>query len=305
MTRLGLITLHYKNLSDTIGLLQSIKAAQHPSKMTLFTYVVDNEGSAGLKQVIAADFPNVQIIANGQNNGFAAGNNLGFKKAIADNVDIIVAINNDVIVAKDFFKNILTSPINKSDVGVVGGLIYFAPGFEFKTGYKSTDKGKVVWYAGGKFDWDNVLGSNDHVDEVDHGQFNQTVETTFITGALFITKPEVLKKTGLFNEKYFMYLEDVDLCQRIKKAGLKLIFAPQIKIWHKVARSSGIGTPLNDYFITRNRLLFGLTYARLRTKFALFREALRKLVTGTPAQKQAVLDFFFHKYGPGSFIHLK
>jgi len=127
-------------------------------------------------------------------------------------------------------------------------------------------------------------------------------QTDFISGALFITKTSVLEKTGLFDDKYFMYLEDVDLCQRIKLAGYKLIFDPKIKIWHKVAQSSGIGSSLNDYFITRNRLLFGFTYASLRTKFALAREAVNKLFTGTKAQRQAVIDFFLGRFGRGSWI---
>ncbi len=301
MTKLALVTLHYKNLSDTIGLLQSIKEARAPRDLHLLCYVVDNEGSPGLLKVIETDYPNVVIIKNGQNNGFAAGNNLGFSRAISDQADIIVAINNDVIVPKDFLERVLASPINKPDVGAVGGLIYFAPGFEFKKGYRPKALGKVVWYAGGKFDWDNILGQNDHVDEVDKGQFIESQDTDFITGALFITKAPVLKKIGLFDERYFMYLEDVDLCTRIKKDGLRLVFDPHIKVWHKVAQSSGIGSPLNDYFITRNRLLFGMKFARPRTQFALFREALRKLVSGTPAQKSATRDFFTLKFGPGSY----
>jgi len=302
MAKIALVTLHYKNLSDTIGLLQSLAKAKSPKDSQLQVFVVDNEGSAELNLVAEKDFPNVSIIKSGANLGFSGGNNLGFKSALASGADIVVAINNDTLVKEDFFEKVLASPINQKEVGAVGGLIYFAPGFEFKGSYKKADLGKVVWYAGGKFDWDNVLGSNDHVDEVDHGQFKKPSETAFITGALFIIRAEVLKQVGLFDDNYFMYLEDVDLCLRIKKAGYKLIFDPSIKIWHKVAQSSGIGSTLNDYFITRNRLLFGFKYSRLRTKFALVREALRKLVSGTPAQRRAILDFFSGRLGKGSFI---
>jgi len=302
MIKLALITLHYKNLSDTIALLRSIKSSRLPRETNLTIYVIDNEGSTGLMQVVETDFPNIVIINNGQNNGFAAGNNLGFTRAIADQAEIIIAINNDITVPKDFFERVLASPINRPDVAAVGGLIYFAPGYEFKSGYRSGDRGRVVWYAGGKFDWANILGSNSHVDEVDSGQFTKTTATDFITGALFITKASVLKTVGLFDERYFMYLEDVDLSTRMKKAGLRLIFDPHIKTWHKVAQSSGIGSPLNDYFITRNRLLFGKKFARPRTQFALFREAMRKLISGSPAQKTAIRDFFTLKLGKGTLI---
>jgi len=224
------------------------------------------------------------------------------EKAIADGNEILVLINNDTFVGKDFIKQILESPIKESSVGAVGGLIYFAPGFEFQQGYKKGDLGKVIWFAGGSFDWDNILGPNAHVDEVDHGRFKNPEETDFITGALLITRADVLKKVGLFDDKYFMYLEDVDLCQRMRLAGYRLVFDPKIKMWHKVARSSGIGSPLNDYFITRNRLYFGFKFARLRTKFALIREAIRFLISGRPAQKTGVRDFFTLNLGKGSWI---
>jgi len=61
----------------------------------------------------------------------------------------------------------------------------------------------------------------------------------------------------------FLYLEDADFNLRVKCAGYKIIFDPRIKIWHKVAQSSGIGSPLNDYFLTRNRLLLVLNMLAL------------------------------------------
>lgn len=299
--RLAFVTLHYKNLDDTLGLLESLNRCQIPKGTEVSIYVVDNEGSGELTEKIKK-FKNSSLLVSGKNLGFAAGNNLGFKQAIADGNEILVAINNDTLVEKDFVKQIMESPINETSVGAVGGLIYFAPGYEFKEGYADKDKGKVVWFAGGSFDWDNILGPNAHVDEVDRGQFKKVQDTDFITGALLITRADVLKKIGFFDENYFMYLEDVDLCHRMKLSGYRLVVDPKIKIWHKVARSSGIGSSLNDYFITRNRLYFGLKYARLRTKFALVREALRFLFSGRPAQKAAVVDFFTLKLGRGTYL---
>lgn len=300
--RIALVTLHYKNLDDTLALLSSLAKAAIPEKNEVKIYVVDNESSKDLKVELDKNFVDIDLLVSPSNLGFAAGNNLGLKRAISDGAEILVAINNDTVVGKDFFKEIITSPIKNGSVGAVGGLIYFAPGFEFNKNYPKKDLGKVIWYAGGNFDWNNILGSNSHVNEIDRRQFKKPGKTDFITGALLITKAEVLKRVGLFDEKYFMYLEDVDLCQRMKLAGYQLIFDPKIKIWHKVGQSSGIGSPLNDYFITRNRLYFGLKYARFRAKFALVREAIRKLFTGTPPQKKAIKDFFMGKLGKGSYL---
>lgn len=298
--KIGVITVNYHSDEDTLGCLSNLQVCQVPPGIELAAYVVDNSKSGELKKKLEK-ISIVSYLTSPGNIGFAAGNNIGLKKSLADNVDIIVMINNDTIVPKNFILNILSSPITEDNVGAVGGLIYFAKGFEFEKQYTQAELGKVIWYAGGKYDWDNVYASHVGVNEVDNLQYNKITETDFITGCLFVTKSDVLKKAGLFDERYCLYFEDSDLGLRIKSQGYKLIFDPNIKLWHKVAQSSAIGSPLNDYFLTRNRLLFGFTYAKLRTKIALVRESLRKIFTGTAAQKQAIKDFYTGKLGWGSW----
>lgn len=298
--KIGFITVSFHSDQDTLAVVKQLGESSLPLGVISTVYVVDNAGSADLKETLKK-YPQAVYVESPGNVGFAAGNNLGFKQALKDGVDIIVLINNDTIVPEDFILNILASPVVEKSTGVVGGLIYFAKGFEFEDKYKKDELGKVIWYAGGEYDWNNVYAKHIGVNEVDTGQFDGQKETDFITGCLFITKAEVLKQVGLFDERYCLYFEDSDLCLRIKKAGYKLIFDSNVKLAHKVAQSSGIGSPLNDYFITRNRLLFGMNYADTRTKFALLREAVKKLFIGTKAQKQAVRDFFMRKLGWGSW----
>lgn len=299
--KLAFIIVNFHSDQDTLSIIKDLESNDPVSGVEIKIYAVDNSRSEGFKKEIKK-FKQTLYVDSPSNLGFAGGNNLGIRKALADGHDIICLINNDTVSPKDLIKNITDSPINNPKVGAVGGLIYFAKGYEFKDKYSSDEKGRVIWYAGGRFDWDNILGSGDHVDEVDEGQFKKSFDTDFITGALFITRADVLKKVGIFDENYFMYLEDVDLCVRIKKAGFRLVVDPNIKIWHKVAQSSGIGSDLNDYFITRNRLYFGMKYATPRTKLALIREAIRFLFSGRPPQKQGVKDYFLGNFGKGSFI---
>lgn len=299
--KIALITINFNHLDDTLDLLKSLSAASLPKDLSVTTYVIDNASIENPEAKIKEEYPEVVFIRNSDNLGFAAGNNIGIQKALEDGNDWIVLINNDCLVANDFFDVLIDSPLQEKTVGAIGGLIYFAPGFEFKDRYSSSDKGKVIWYGGGKLDRDNVLGSHAHVDEVDTGDLTAG-HTDFISGALLATRADVLKKVGSFDPKYFMYLEDVDLCERIKDAGYQLIFYPKLKIWHKVAQSSAIGSSLNDYFITRNRLLFGMSHSPFRTRFALWREAARKIFTGTDAQKLAITDYLLGRLGKGSFI---
>jgi len=76
-------------------------------------------------------------------------------------------------------------------------------------------------------------------------------------------------------------------------------------LWHKVSQSSAIGNELNDYFIHRNRLLLGMKYAKIRTRFALYRESLRFLWSGRPWQRRGVMDFYLGILGKGSWTDKK
>ena len=136
---------------------------------------------------------------------------------------------------------------------------------------------------------------------MDKGQFERVRETDFATGACMLIKRELLEKVGTLDEKYFMYFEDSDLSHRARNAGYEVLYAPPARIWHKVSQSSKVGGDLNDYFIIRNRLLFGMRYAPVRTRLALYRESLRLFWKGRPWQKKGVLDFYLGKFGRGSW----
>lgn len=302
--KISLIILNYNCPADTLDCLKSVKAAHTPRDLTLHTIVVDNASSDDSIHLISKKYPEVQLIESYKNLGFAGGNNLGIKAAMEGKPDLLILLNPDTIIHPNFFKDLVKSAIRKRKVGVMSPLIYFASGFEFhQDRYKKSELGKVIWYAGGLIDWQNVFGSHAHVDEVDHGQFKKAEPTGFATGACMVIKPAVINQIGYLNQNYFLYLEDLEFCQRARQAGWQIYFDPHPKLWHKVSQSTGgIGGSLNDYFITRNRLLFGLRFASFRTKLALIRQAATQLFSGTPAQKQAITDLLSFRLGKGTFL---
>lgn len=267
--------------------------------------VVDNGSSfdnyAKLKESLKEE--NVKIIETGVNLGFAGGNNVGFDYSLDHLADYILVLNNDTIVDSQLLTNLIKTAEEDKKVAIVSPKIYFAKGYEFhKEKYTKTQLGRVLWYAGGKMDWKNIYGNNRGVDEVDLGQYNKKKEIDFATGACFLVRASALKEIGVFNEKYFMYLEDADLSMRLQKKGWRIVYEPKAKLWHKVAQSSSIGSDLNDYFISRNRLLFGFKYANFRAKFALFRESLKLFIFGRHWQAVGIRDFYLRKFGKGSWV---
>lgn len=301
MIKISIVVLNWNGRKDSLECLKSVGQLSTVS-CQLKTVVVDNGSTDGSVQILKKKFPEVEFIETGNNLGFAGGNNVGIKKAVAGGADFVLILNNDTTIDKDFLVHLVKAADCHKDAGILSPMIYFAPGFEFhKDKYSKQEQGRVIWYAGGVIDWNNVLASNYGVDDTDIGQYEKEREVDFATGAAMFIRREVIEKVGMFNEKYFLYLEDADFSQRIRRAGWKIVFVPGAKVWHKVSQSSGIGSDLNDYYITRNRLLFGMKYAPWRTKTALVRESLKLLARGRKWQKQGVKDFYSGKFGKGSW----
>jgi len=295
MPKVFIIVLNWNRQKDTLDCLKSIRKLT-VGDYILETIVVDNGSTEKLA------LKNVKVISNRENLGFAGGNNVGIKYALENGADYVLVLNNDTLVDRNLVMELLKVARKYKDFGAASPKIYFAGGFEYhKDRYKKSQLSKVIWYAGGKIDWDNVYGKTRGVDEVDTGDYDSIEETDFATGTcLFMTKYS-LKKTGLFDEKYFMYYEDTDLSVRMKEKGLKVLYVPNALVWHKVAQSSGVGSELNDYFISRNRLLFGIRHAPVRSKLALVRESVGLLLSGRKWQKKGVGDFYLGRFGKGSW----
>ncbi len=306
--KVSVIILSWNRKEDTLQTIRSL-AKTEIKNFIVEIYVVDNGSSDGSQTAIKKLLKDIQkspglltkITNNKENLGFAEGNNVGIRSALARGFDYIALLNDDTVVGPDLISNILKEHERRSHVGAISPKIYFAKGFEFKKRYKKEDLGKVIWYAGGDIDWKNIYGSNHGVDEVDRGQFEEERETGFATGCFVMYKRKALKEVGLYDKRYFAYMEDADHAQRLKKAGWQVIYSPKGHLWHKVSQSSGIGSELNDYFLTRNRMLFGLKHASLRAKQALVRESFRLLLNGRKWQKIGIRDFYLRKFGKGSW----
>lgn len=304
MKHVSVVILNWNGWVDTIECLKTLEKVVL-SHISLQILIVDNASTNdSIKEIDSyiRNKPQISLIKNNTNLGFAGGNNVGIKKALELKADYIMVLNNDTLVDKNLIKALVDFMEDHPEAGAVSPKMYFAEGFEFhKTRYSKNELGKVIWYAGGDIDWNNVYGVNHGVDEVDTGQFNEPRETTFASGACLFLRSSVVRAVGMFDERYFLYLEDTDLCMRIRRAGFSIYFVPDGFLWHKVSQSSSIGSNLNDYFITRNRLLFGVTYATLRANIALFRESIRFLMSGRMWQKKGARDYYFRKFGNGSW----
>jgi len=268
--------------------------------------VVDNGSKDGTEKAIKNyKLPNMnyRFIQSGANLGFAGGNNVGINDALKRKTDYVILMNNDLILQKDIVVKLVNFMNKNTDVGIASPKMYFAKGYEFhKDRYKESEKGKVLWYAGGIIDKQNVYTSHRGVDEVDRGQYDKIEETDVANGACVIIKKEVFERIGLLDDSFFLYWEDADFSERVKHAAFKVIYYPDTWMWHKVSASTGgSGSPTNDYFLIRNRFYYALRYAGLRTKFAVLRDTVKQLFTGRTWQKWGAFDALLGRKGMGQW----
>lgn len=305
-TKVAIVTLNWNSPQITVNAVDQILNIYH----SLFNFqiiLIDSHSTDDSVSIFKKKYSNnplVKIIVTDDNYGTAEGNNYGIRYSLENNFTHTLIINNDVNIDSQFLDNLIKfQAVNNVDIA--SPKIYFAPGHEFHHNhYSKQDRGKVIWFVGGKFDWNNVNGFHPGVDEIDHGQFDQAnYNVDFLTGCCVLINNRVFKKIGIFNPYYFMYLEDIDFCRRAKINGFCLAYCPNAHIWHINASSSGgVGSKLQDYFLTRNRLYFGFHFCTIRTKLALFRESLRMLFTSPSKwQKRGIIDFYLGVSGKGSW----
>jgi hypothetical protein len=268
--------------------------------------VIDNGSKDGTEEAVKNyKLPNMdyKFIQSGANFGFAGGNNVGIKDAIKRGFDYVILMNNDLILPKDIVTKLVDYMENNHDVGLASPKMYFAKGYEFhKDRYKESEKGKVIWYAGGIIDRNDVYAFHRGVDEVDKGQYDKTEETDVANGAAMIIRRDVFEKIGFLDSSFFLYWEDADFSERAKRAGYKVMYFAGTWMWHKVSASTGgSGSPTNDYFLTRNRFYYSIRYSSLKTKFAVLRDTVRLLFTGRTWQKKGAMDALIGIKGMGAW----
>ncbi len=303
MKRVFAVTINFNKNDLTMQWLESMEKIKK-SDFSLNLVIVDNASREPFSLTEKEKKENIHIIISNDNTGFTGGNNIGIQFSLDQGADYILIINNDTIVDENLVKNLLDVLEKNPEIGLVAPKIYFAKGHEFhKDRYKKEDLGKVFWYAGGYIDWGNVRSVHRGVDEVDHGQYDTIEKTGFASGCCMLIRKEVLEKVGFFEKRGFMYYEDAILCEEVKRKGYEIWYVPTAVLWHiNAASSGGSGNNLQDYFITRNRMLFGMHYAPIRSKIALLRESLRLLFNGREWQRAGIRDYFLKRFGKGSYI---
>lgn len=249
--KVSIIILNWNGLEDTIECLESLKKITYPNYEVI---VVDNGSKGNDAQVLQERFGDyIHLIRNEQNYGFAEGNNIGMRYALANSqLGYILLLNNDTVVAPEFLSEMVRVADNDRGIGITGSKIYY---------YNNPNQlqfvwGKVDFWRGRVIQTPKVLSGKIKRLEMDKGQYDHIAEADWVTGCCFLVRRSVLEDIGLLDESYFSYWEETDYCMRAKKAGSRIVYAPKAKVWHKLEQSVKKVTGFARYYMVRNRFRF-------------------------------------------------
>lgn len=297
------IIINYRQPQNTLEALHSIYENEDHTRFK--PVVVDvSQNDSWLQKIPSAWGDWITHLPLNKNLGFSGANNYGWQYALETwHPQDVILLNDDTKIGSQAFSKLIEVLHSQDKVAAVVPKIYFYPGHEFYQRYQQKEQGRVIWYGGGVIDWPEVHGFHWAADEVDRGQLDILTETDFATGCCLALKAKALQDKPIFDDRYFLYLEDLELSQRLLNSGWQIKINPQSEVWHKNAGSSGSGSDLHLYYQTRNRYLFGFTYAPWRTKLFLLKNLIQQYRQKNPVVQMAIKDFILGKYGYRSQVH--
>jgi GT2 family glycosyltransferase len=245
--RLAVVILTWNGRSDTLACLASLEAAGHPASDEAVV-VVDNGSTDGTLGAVAERFPWADLIQNGSNLGFAGGNNAGLRWALARGFRYAMLLNNDTEVPAGALDALVAHMDGHPECGGVQPLLV-------RHGDRSCiDSSGVELFS--------LPGARDRQIGRPVGEAPKSAEPVFgACAAAALYRAEALQKAGLLDEDFFVLLEDVDLCFKIRLAGYDMALVPEATIFHKRGISAqGTLSGEKKYLLHRNIRALALRY---------------------------------------------
>lgn len=253
----SIITVNYNSLDVTCELLDSIR---RNSFKDVEVIVVDNASSTSPEGFLKKHYPEVKLIQSEKNLGFAGGNNLGIR---ASRGDFLFFLNNDAELTDGAIETMLALFKRVPGVGIASPKICYHNA-------KPGSEPDVIQYAGTTHVHlltarNSILGER----QIDNGQFSSATPTAYAHGAAMMVPRKVVNEVGLMPEEFFLYYEELDWCERIRRAGYEVWIEPSAKVYHKESYTVSKISALKTYYLNRNRLLF-MRRNRTKIQWSLF-----------------------------------
>jgi GT2 family glycosyltransferase len=242
------IVVNWRLAEETAACLSSLLASTIPSDVV----VVDNESDERSRQLLGVD-SRVEILSSERNLGFGAACNLAFTSSLKPEHEYVFLLNNDASIAPDALEHLVACADADASAGILGAKVYFrhAP--------------NTIWFAGARRRQGVLAATDFGRNQVDRGQYDEQRRVDYIFGAAMLIRRSVLETLGGFDERFFLYLEDLDLCLRAQKNGYNLLFVPEARVWHAGSASTANDIARRRYYMARSTITFLRKHTSLLT----------------------------------------
>jgi GT2 family glycosyltransferase len=237
---ISIISLNWNTTDVTCDFLRSIRDQNTYSNIEVI--VVDNASREDPSSAFLSVYPTAKIVRNGANLGFSAGNNAGIRIAKGDYLFIV---NNDTEFTPGLLEGLLEIFRTYPDAGMASPKFhyYFSKGTIEYAGYAAVNP---------------FTGRNAMIgcQEQDRGQYDKAGQTHYVHGGAMMVPRRIVEEVGVMPELFFLYYEEFDWSEQIKRKGYKIYYQPAALIYHKESMTTGKSSPLKTFYLTRNRILF-------------------------------------------------
>jgi GT2 family glycosyltransferase len=296
MVPIAAVVVNWNRCEDTLRCLASLAATDYPA---LTTFLVDNASTDGSSEAVRRAFPAVRLIENRQNLGFAEGNNVALREALAEGFPYVLLLNNDATIAPDAIRLLLQPLLDDPTVGLSGPAICY------------TSEPHRLWSAGGSIDWRRGVVTSPWCDRPLAALPEHPFVVDHISGCAMLIRAKAIAEAGLLDARFFMYYEETEWCARIARLGYRIVVVPAARVWHAISPRTQEGSPAIAYYMTRNQLLFlratragagawaNTLYRQLRTIASLYlaRHSPER-IRGRWPMVLALRDFARGRFGP-------
>ncbi len=235
----SIITVNYNQLDVTCDFLKSLRNIDYPNYEI---FVVDNASKENPKSYLNEYFPEAEVIVSPENLGFAGGNNLAVIKARGK---YVLFINNDTEVEPNFLSPMVELMESDPSIGLTTSKLVFFH-----------DKNLIQYAGSGAINPFTGRGIGVGRGEQDKGQYDDIRPTEVAHGASMMASMKAIKEVGMMADLFFLYYEEIDWCEIIKRGGYKIYYVGTSKVYHKESISVGKYNAFKTYYMMRNRILF-------------------------------------------------
>lgn len=247
---LSVIIVNYKTRDVTAKAIQSI--LEHSGALDLEVIVVDNDSQDDSVEVLRADFPQVTVLAAGHNGGYAWGNNIGIRQARGR---YLLVLNPDAQVYDGTLERAVAYMRANPDIGILGGHVSLENGTQQPTLFREVSLGKLFWSI---MVPNRILRQSTLFGDQRYASLSRdtTQDIDIVAGCFMMISREVVDKVGMMDDRFFMYSEESEWCWRVRQAGLKVRYNPDIRLMHYGAVSTGQTSPWKSVEIAKGHILF-------------------------------------------------